>query len=51
MDIDDKAVNSLYDSISKLDPDNPIDKKIMRRVINLDLVTKATDGRPMQLSA
>ena len=46
MDVEDKAVNSLYDSISKLDPDNPIDKKIMRRVINRDLVTKATDGRP-----
>ena len=51
MEVEDKAVNSLYDSISKLDPNNPIDKKIMRRVTNQDVTTRANDGRPMQLSA
>jgi len=51
MDVEDKAVNSLYDSISKLDPDDPIDLKIMRRVTNQEFVKPANDGRPMQLSA
>ena len=51
MDVEDKAVSSLYDSISKLDPDDPIDLKIMRRVTNREFVKPANDGRPMQLSA
>ena len=45
-DAADKAVSSLYDSISKLDVDDPIDRKIITRVTKKKNVKKASDGRP-----
>ena len=50
-DAADKAVSSLYDSISRLDVDDPIDKKIITRVTKKKNVKKASDGRPQELSA
>ena len=51
VDVEDKAISHLLQSINQLDPENEIDQQIIARVTKKAPQKKSKDGRQMMFSA